>query len=624
MPLALSGLLAALAVSARAEIEPPDLSEMSLEELASVEVTSVSRRAEPISQAPASVYVISNEDIRRSGALSLPEALRLAPNLDVARLDAMSYAISARGFNSFQSSNKLLVLIDGRTVYTPLFSGVFWEQQNVMLEDLDRVEVISGPGGTLYGANAVNGVINVISRDAHDTQGALLTGAVSNTETDFGVRYGGRFGANGAFRIYATGFDRGHTLTPTGQDAGDGWDGLQGGFRADWRGEANAFTLQGDIYDYSIEAAGSLSAPGTALRGHNLLGRWTRSFDDRSALEVQAYYDKADRPSPELSDSLQTFDIQAQYATAWRERHELVFGGGYRWTSDEFIFSGAPIIDPESRDFGLANVFLQDKIRLAENLALTLGLKVQNSAFTGVEYLPNLRLAWQPSDRALLWAAISRAVRDPSRLERDLAVPGVLLPGTLDSEKLIALEAGYRGQPLPRTTLSITLYANHYDDIRTQELSAGGVQPFFFGNGIEGETYGVEAWGSYDLTERWRLFAGLNLLRKDLEVKPGRVDIANLVAAGNDPDYQFFLRSQVNLPHRVELDVRLRAVDERPQPFVPGYVEADARLGWRATEAVELYLAGFNLLDAAHPEDIDRTLQREIRRSVQAGARLRF
>lgn len=623
-PVALAVAAVACASAARAEV-PDDLSQLSIEELANIEVTSVSRRAEPLSEAPAAVYVVTNEDVRRAGVLTLPEALRLAPNLDVARLDALTYSITARGFNSFQASNKLLVLIDGRTVYTPLFSGVFWEQQTVMLEDLERIEVISGPGGTLYGANAVNGVISVISRDAHDTQGGLLSGAVSNTDLSFAARYGDKIGQNGAFRVYAMGFDRGETLTTSGTDAGDGGDGLQAGFRADWRGEADSFTLQGDIYDYGVEPSGGFSTPGVELHGHNLLGRWTRRLANESALTVQAYYDSAERPAPDLSDSLQTFDLQAQYAFAVGGRHNLVVGGGYRWTQDEFVNRLNPyVVNPESRSAGVGNIFIQDKIALSDRLALTLGVKLEDSVFTGADLLPNVLLAWQVSDTALLWAAVSRGVRNPSLLERELEGPGLLEPHIFQPERLTAYEAGYRGQPAPNTSLSVSVYYNRYDGIRTTEILTPGQPILFFGNGIEGETYGLEAWGAYDVSERWRLMAGANLLRKDFAVKPGRFDVANLQAVGNDPDYQLFLRSQVNLPHNLELDVRLRAVGERLTPVIPGYVEGDARLGWRAGETVELYLAGSNLFDNAHPETSDGALRREIRRSLQAGARLRF
>jgi iron complex outermembrane recepter protein len=611
--------------AAHADVDPQDLSSLSIDELANLEITSVSRRAEPLSQAPASVYVISNADIRRSGVQTLPEALRLAPNLDVARLDALSYAISARGFNSFQSSNKLLVLIDGRSVYTQLFSGVFWEQQNVLLEDLARIEVISGPGGTLYGANAVNGVINVISKDAHETQGVLVSGAAGNEQVQGSLRYGGRFGGNGAFRVYATAFDRGNTLLPSGADAGDGWNGYQAGFRADWGAGENSFTVQGDVYDYSVEAAGSLITPGGSLRGQNLIGRWNRRLGDRSSLQIQAYYDNAERPAPLLSDARRTLDLLAQYDFPLAERHQVVVGGGYRWTEDEFINRLNPfVLDPESRQISLGNVFVQDTVRLSDSLTLIAGVKLEDSDFTELQVMPNLRLAWQPTPRTLLWASVSRAVRNPSRIDRELVFPGLLINGIAGPESVVAYEAGYRGQPIANATLSVSVYFNQYDDLRTNELTTTPPIRVFVGNGAEGETYGLEAWGAYDLTDRWRISAGVNLLGKDLQPKPGVVDLSNLLAGGNDPDAQGFIRSQWTLPHDLELDVRVRAVGERPRPRVPGYVEADARIGWRGVEGVELYLAGFNLFDAAHPEDIDRNLQREIRRSVLAGARWSF
>jgi iron complex outermembrane recepter protein len=596
-----------------------ELRRLSIEDLANVEITSVSKRPQPLSQAPASVYVITSEDIRRSGAASIPEVLRLAPNLQVARLDAASYAISARGFNSFQAANKLLVLIDGRSVYTPLHGGVFWDQQQVMLEDIDRIEVISGPGGTLWGANAVNGVINIITKHSRETQGGLVGFQLGNLDKGASARYGGELGDNGTYRIYALGFERGDTVLPDGDSAGDDWDGIQTGFRMDLRGVDDAFTLQGDLYDNELDADASNS-------GGNLLARWNRDLGAGSALEVQAYYDRADRSALGVDDSLETFDIEAQHTLPLGTRHEIVWGGGYRLTEDEFINRLNPfVLDPQSDTVQLGNLFVQDGITLSDDLTLTLGTKFEYSGYTGFEYLPSARLAWQVSDTALLWSAVSRAVRTPSRIDRDLTAPGILerASDSLDSEELIAYEIGYRGQPSARSSLSVSLFYNDYDDLRALTVSPDSGLAVF-GNALEGHTYGVEAWGDYRVREWWLLSAGVNLLEKDLDLKPGGIDAALSQHEGNDPEYQFSLRSRMDLADDVELDIGLRAVDDLPDPAVPGYVELDARLGWHVTEALELSAAGFNLLDDQHPEAGDAATRREVPRSVYVGARWRF
>jgi iron complex outermembrane recepter protein len=590
-----------------------ELREMSLEDLANLEITSVSKRAEALSKAAASVFVITSEDIRRSGAMSIPEVLRLAPNLEVARLNASTYAISARGFDSFEASNKLLVLIDGRSVYTPLHAGVFWDQQQVMLEDIERIEVISGPGGTLWGANAVNGVINIITKSAIHTQGALASLQAGNVDGSASVRYGGRLGERGGFRVYGLGFKRGDTIAPNGHDADDDWAGRQGGFRMDWQGALDALTLQGDLYSHALARGGDLT-------GGNVLGRWTRSLSETSALQIQAYFDQAERDTPGVEDSLRTFDLEAQHDFRIGMRHRMVLGAGYRITEDKFVNTLNPfVLDPESDIVQLGNMFVQDSIELAPELTLTLGTKFEHSSLSGFEYLPNARIAWQAAPNALIWAAVSRAVRTPSRIDRDLFHPVILDQSDLDSEKVIAYELGVRGQPTARTYLSVSLFYNDYDDLRA--LAASSPRPVVFDNVLEGEIYGIETWGDIDATDWWRIGAGLNLMQKDLDLKDGGLPIALDQHVGNDPQYQVQLRSRMDLGRGVELDVALRAIDDLPEPDVPAYVELDARLGWRVTEAVEVWLAGSNLLHQQHPEAGAVATRNEIPRSVSMGLR---
>lgn len=602
-----------------AEVLPEDLSYMSIEDLANIEITSVAKRPEALSNSPAAVYVITRDDILRSGALSLPEALRLAPNLTVAQVDARSYAMAARGFNASQGSNKLLVLVDGRSVYTPLNATVYWDGVNVLMSDVERIEVISGPGGTLWGANAVNGVINIITRSSGDSQGGLVEVSGGDRQRNASLRFGGALGDSATYRIYASGFDRDAVRKPTGASAGDGWQGGQLGFRVDADAGKDAYTVQGDTYRASVD-----NDPKGKLWGGNLLARWTRRLDNGSGLELQAYFDDAERSLLTLRDSVQTFEVRGQHGLSLGERHQVVWGAGYRLTRESLVNSTRILfLVPPRRDVGLGDIFVQDEIALRPDLTLTLGIKIEDSSYSGTEYLPSARLAWRRTDSTMLWGAISRAVRTPSRVDRDLVAPGILVAGNFQSEGLIAYEAGYRGQPSDRTSLSVSLFYNRYSDLRSSEFVSGGHLPFVLANGVEGSTYGLEAWGTYDPNDDWRLSAGVSALHKDLRLKPGHTNIS-VSSFGLDPDYQAQLRAQGRLSPAMDLDVRLRAVDSLSNDPTPAYVEADARLAWRLTNSVELSLDGRNLLDASHREIAGGATVREVRRSVSAGLRWRF
>src|SRR5688572_26133782 len=451
---------------------PRDLADLTLEELASIVVTSVSKRAEPLINAPASIFVITNEDIRRAGVRTLPEALRLAPNLQVARLNATKYAISARGFNN-AIGNKLLVLIDGRTVYTPLFSGVFWDQQNVMLEDIERIEVISGPGATLWGANAVNGVINVITRTARDTQGTLASIGVGNRDQGVAVRYGGRLGETGNFRIYGMRSELENTTRADGVSLPDGWQTGQVGFRTDWRSGRDGFTVQGDAYSGQSEHGGFVGAfeiRPIEVHGANVLARWSRQLAGGSDVRLQAYFDKTNRDDPLFyRPQSEIFDIDFHHAVP-TGNHRVLWGGGYRQGRDH-VEPGSVFTSfvPASSRLEWYNVFVQDEIRLTERLELTAGIKLERNDYTGWEHLPSLRLAWKPADAQLLWGAVSRAVRSPSRLDRDVRFPATPIPaippffllhgGTeFQSEVANVYEIGYRAQPAPSFIYSVTAF----------------------------------------------------------------------------------------------------------------------------------------------------------------------
>jgi len=608
--------LAAFAANAQTG-KPSDLADLSLEELANLEITSVSRRAERLSDAPASVFVITGDDIRRSGATSIPEALRLAPNLEVARVDAHQYAISARGFNN-TIANKLLVLIDGRTVYTPLFSGVFWDAQDTLLEDVDRIEVISGPGATLWGANAVNGVINVITRRAAETQGTLLVAGAGNLERGAAARQGGKLGTDGAFRVYGKISDRDHTSRANGTSVPDSWDSGQAGFRADWGTAAGAFTLQGDAYRGTIDQA---TAGDIRISGGNLLARWARQLAGGDRVQVQTYFDNTAREIPgTFEERLNIFDVEFQHALRAGSQHSVIWGGGYRRADDHVSNTAAIAFLPADRNLRWGNLFVQDEIALrGDQLRLTLGTKAQSNPYTRTEFLPSARIAWKPDASRLVWSALSRAVRAPARLDRELFVPGqppfFVLAGGPDfrSEISNVLELGYRAQPSRRASYSVTLFHSVHDHLRSLEPGPAGP---VIGNEMEGKTTGIEAWGSLQVAERWRLSAGLLVLDQNLRLKPGSGDTMGVAAAGNDPKHQWSLRSSLDLPGRQEFDVMLRHVGPLPSPAVPGYTALDARYAWHFERGLEVALIAQNLFDRSHPEFGAAATRSEIERGL--------
>ncbi|WP_374515388.1 TonB-dependent receptor plug domain-containing protein [Brevundimonas sp.] len=597
--------------------QPQDLTGLTLEQLAAIEITSVSRRPEQLSGAAAAVYVITRDDIRRSGAASLPEVLRLAPNLQVQRVGSVDYAVTARGFNSFETANKLLVLIDGRSIYTTLFSGVLWDAQGLVLEDIERIEVISGPGGALYGANAVNGVINITTRSARDTQGPAISVGAGTDDRTLSLRHGGALGDAGAWRLFLTGFDRSDTEMVGGGSGLDAAAGIRAGGRADWSNGLGQWMLQGDVFDH--ESPGDVT-----LRGGFALGRWTREFDGAGRIEAQAYYDQTDRVNGPVEEEVRTWDVSLQQAIDLG-RHAIVWGGGHRGVENTLTSPpGAATLVPARRDITLGNLFVQDQISLRDDLVLTLGVKVEDSSFTGVEVLPNARLAWSLEDGSLIWGAVSRAARTASRIDRDLTLPGFLVGGDFQSEKLTSYELGYRARPARNLNLSLSAFYHDYTDLRTVAPDPATVLPLRFANGGEGHTSGIEAWGSYEVSPSWRLDLGVVTLEKDFRLKPGEVDIASLASVGDDPSWQVLLNSRTQLTERLEMDVHLRAVDELEASSVDGYVEADVRFGWRFDNGVELALIGSNLLNDTRIETGDPGRRRVLGRSAYLTLRAGF
>jgi iron complex outermembrane receptor protein len=604
-------LLLPAAPAAAAEspaVDTAALKQLSIEELMQIDVTSVSRRSEPFSRAAAAVTVITREDLRRSGVASLPQALRLASSLFVARSSQRDWVITARGF-AITTANKLLVLIDGRSIYTPLFSGTFWDVQDTLLEDVERIEVIRGPGATLWGANAVNGIINIITRRAADTQGGLVTVAAgSPVERGFGgVRYGGALGSEGKYRVYGKAFDRGPLELAGGASARDPARMGQGGFRAEWKpAAADGVTLQGDLYKGH---EGEAVRADTELDGGNLLGRWSRRLAAGSDLELQAYWDRTHRRIPDLfEEHRDTWDLDLQHHLALGGRHDVVWGAGFRRTRDRVGNSTAVAFLPDRRTQDLYSLFAQDEIALrGDRLHLTVGTKLEHNDSTGLEVQPNVRLAWTPVDRRTLWGAVSRAVRTPTRLDEDvrfLSSGQVVLAGAPDfqSEKLIAYELGYREQFGAGLSLDLSTFYNVYTDLRSQDLSAGGTLPIVLANNLEAETWGAELRANVQAASWWRLQGGVAWFDKHLHVKPGTSDRFGGLEEGNDPRQRYSLRSTMDLPGGFELDGWLRRVGRLPFPGLAAYTDLDLRLGWHANRSIELSLVGQSLLRARHAE----------------------
>jgi iron complex outermembrane receptor protein len=615
-------------IAAQSQAQSIDaLKKLSLDELLDIQVTSVSTHSEPLSEAPASIVVLTAEEIRRSGATTLPEALRLAPSLQIARIDSVQYAISARGFNN-AIGNKLLVLVDGRTIYTPLFSGVFWDQQDVMLEDVERIEVITGPGATLWGANAVNGVINVITRPATETTGEMLVGRVGDSERGAALRLGTDIGS-GAIRFYGkyAGFD--HTKRADGSRVPDEWRRVQFGFRADWANEEGLFTLQGDAYEGRSEHRGFVAGiefPEVKVAGANLLGRWRRTLSGGSELQVQAYVDRSEREDRLFYEPTASIaDLEFQHSIPGTTHHVL-WGGGYRYGRDDVGPGFATVFVPAKRTLHWANLFVQDEIELARNLRTTVGLKFEHNDYTGVEYLPSLRVAWQMTDDRLFWGSLSRAVRAPARYDRDVRFPGdppFLVVGgpNFQSEVAKVVELGFRAREGQTISYSITGFVHFWDKLRS-----GSAIPVEIENKIEGEIYGVEASIDYQPVSWWLLSAGLTYLDEHLKLDRDSTDQVgvNNPTLRNDPDYHGLLRSSFDLPHDVELDFKLFRVGSLPQPVVPSYTELDVRVSWHVTPRVELSLVGRNLLHDSHPEYGDPLPRSEIERNVYGQVRWRF
>lgn len=622
-----------------------ELKQLTVDQLMNLEVTSVAREPQRLLQAAAAIQVITADDIRRSGATTIPEALRLADNLQVAQINAHDWAISARGFNA-DLANKLLVLIDGRVVYTPLYGGVLWNVQDYLLEDIERIEVISGPGGTLWGANAVNGVINITTKKSRDTQGLYATAAAGNElQQQGGLRFGAQLAPDTYFRLYGKYTDAGPEITSTGANADDAWHIARGGFRLDREAGADQLTVQGDAYSGHETNVGT---PDAELSGADVLGRWTHTGSSDAWFSVQAYYDHtyitqpyagnppslfvSGFPASALTDALDTYDLDFQDHLRWGPQQKLAWGLGYRATREANYDLAEIRFSPPVLSQALYSAFLQDEIQLAPSLYLTAGSKLEHNDYTGYEAEPSVRLQWNLDPSELLWGAVSRAVRTPSRYDRDLIAPSgfVAAPPPLQfptliiqpspgfvSETLIAYEAGYRAELSARLTTSLSTFYNDYHDLRS--VTSTPTTPFYpfpfpiyFQNNLEGDSYGLELSASYQVLDWWRLHAGYNLLRESLHLKPGTSDATGGTNDTADPQQQVVLRSSMDLPCNLSWDASLRWVDsffidDGPAAgplvgIVPSYFGLDMRLGWRVTSRLDLSLVGQNLLHEYHVE----------------------
>jgi iron complex outermembrane receptor protein len=612
-----------------------DLQRMSLDELLQLELTTATRTPEVPARSPVAVTVITNEDIRRSGATSLAEVLRLAPGVHVAQVDGNKWAVGIRGFTD-RLSRAMLVMIDGRTVYTPLFAGTYWEMQDTLLDDIERIEVVRGPGGTLWGANATTGIINIITRGAAATQGALVSAGAGNVERGMLTgRYGGRLGAHAAYRVYGKWFDRGPGVHA--DKAGvDDWQMGQGGFRVDWApSPQRTFTLQGDVYGGEAGqrlVATTYTAPfqqllqdDVSLSGMNVLGRWTTGSRGGANVTLQAYYDRTRRVEALFRETRDTVDVDFQQALAPLRRHRIHWGLGYRHSADDTTAVPIREFTPASRALQLFSVFAQDQITLRpDRLDVVVGTRVEHNSYSGVELQPSARVLWTPAAAHSVVVSATRAVRTPSRVERDYTTGNLLNPTipmfvrlepnpTFETEKLYGYEASYRVRPASQVFFTVSGFFNHHQDVLSTAVGTPFAEPTAvpprlivpvqFGNDLHGNSHGVEVTADVRPLRWWRTTACYSGLRIQLTRDPGGVDGSQeFRGEGGSPTHQARFQSSIDLPGSVELDWHLRYVSGLPAFAVPAYATSDLRVAWHVARRFTLEVVGKNLHQATHLE----------------------
>jgi len=610
-----------------------DLSQASLEDLMNIQVTSVSKKEQKLSKTGAAIFVITQEDIRRSGATNIPDVLRLAPGVDVARVDANQWAISIRGFND-QYANKVLVLIDGRSVYSPSFSGVYWDMQDVPLADIERIEIIRGPGGTVWGANAVNGVINIISKSAAATKGGLISaGAGSQDHADGLVQYGGQIGGDGAYRVFGRYFNTANSDYPDGREAADGWQGGHAGFRSDWNPSASdTLTVQGDflkteegetittLFSNALPLAETLN-DAVNTTGGNILARWNHSLAKGSVMSLQVYYDYTRNLAQGFLDTEKTLDLDFQHHLALGSRNDVVWGLGTRFIAGNYGVGDSLTILPHHRFDSLFSAFLQDQLKLTNSLSLTMGSKFEHNDFTGFEYEPSVQLVWTPTGTQTLWMSAARAIREPSTFEDGLqdnaqsvpvgssfAVVRVFGNPSIQSEEMRDVEAGYRALANKRLSLDITAFGGLYRNLQYVTALAPFVEsqqgvpylvlPEEFVNGPQAHTYGAEFFANWSLTEHWRISPGYSYFHIGIDGNSTGL----YTPPGASPNHQFQVRSLLDLPHHIEWDNTVGYVSQLAVGNIPQYARLDSRVGWRWGEGVELSVVGQNLFSPRHAE----------------------
>lgn len=652
-------------------VDISSLSKMSLEALMDIEITSASRKPQRLADVASAVFVINQEDIRRSGATSIPDLLRMAPGVQVARIDSSKWAVSIRGMNG-RFSNKLLVLKDGRSIYTPLFSGVYWETQDTPLEDIERIEVIRGPGAALWGSNAVNGVINIITKTSADTHGVLVSSGGGTFEKQFGtVRYGSKSGESSDFRIYAQHSGRGDGDDSRGASANDSWNISTGGFRFDSQlTSRDTFSLQGDVYTsaynetYTLYRLPTLSDPTYSFvqqassegNGGNLRSRWQRTLSYTDSIALQLSYDHYQRRMVVLDEVRDTMDLDFQHRFALGGRNDIIWGAGYRYSHDNLGVTPYISFSEPSKGAHLMSGYLHDEISLVPTkLSLVLGARLEYNDNPDLAFQPNGRLIWTPLPQHTFWGSVSRAIRTPSRGDSDITYryrtlpPGTLgnpLPMQLEiigssnfaSEKIIAYELGYRTEPFHRLTCDVSLFYNNYNSLRVLQTGAPYLlspaslsQPMLLSNDMHGHTYGYEISATAMPYDWWKLQLAYSYLKSYMSLDNGSVDETNRSnAASGSPRNQFSLRSLFSLGNQVELDFWVRGVDRVDSidsVSIAGYVTTDIRLAWKPARTVELSLVGQNMMQSRHAEYIPEfinTTPSEMPRSIYGKLRLNF
>ncbi len=608
------------------------LKELSLKALMDVEVTIAGKTPQKASNIAAAVYVVTQKDIRNMGATSIPEALRMVPGLQVAKVDANKWAITIRGFNNIFSSS-LLVMIDGRSVYTPMFSGVHWDVQDTVLEDIERIEIIRGPGAAVWGANAVNGVINIITKKAEDTHGTLLSGTLGTEHGIAEARYGDSLSDNVFYRLYGKYRNQDNAVFENGSKATDGWNDVRGGFRVDWQiDENNQLTVQGDLYQGNmgervkkLTVTPPFSAPldsASRVWGGNLLTRWTQQQSDGSSHELQFYYDYSYRDSWLAEIERDTLDLDYRYNFFPWNGHNMVIGANYRIMYDESpeksLRKSIAILSPENRKAHLFSAFLQDDVTLInDTLWLTLGSKLEHNDYSGLEIQPSARLRWRPAQDHLLWASVSRAVRSPSRVEHDsvFIVDKIVQPGVVaalvgnkgyDAEELIAYELGYRFQPYDNMTVDLTAFYNDYDQLRSftptgitfpAQTAPVAVLNMKFENKLYGESYGFEMAVDWRLSEKWDLRASYAFF--DLQLHHDSLSSNKALSEafeGQSPEHQINLSSSYQLSRHLKLNLIGRYVDQLPASNIGSHIDFDVGLHWEVAKNLNIGLFGKNLL----------------------------